>query len=56
MIYRIGEVAKRLNISKAMIYKWEKEGFIKPFKSKTMHRRFDDEHVEKTKSLLGIKA
>jgi len=55
MIYKIGEVAKMLNVSKATIYKWEQEGLIKPYKSEVRHRRFDEEHIRDMKKLLGIR-
>ena len=54
MIYKIGEVARMLNVSKSTIYKWETEGLIKPYKSPTFHRRFDEKHVREMKKLLGI--
>ena len=55
MIYKIGEIAKMLNVSKATIYKWEKSGLIKPFKSSSQHRRFNEKHVAVMRKLLGIK-
>lgn len=55
MIYKIGEVAKMLNVSKATIYKWEKRRLVRPFKSATKQRRFDENHIAEMKKILGIR-
>jgi predicted site-specific integrase-resolvase len=42
-VYNIREFAKLLGITPETLRVWEKEGKIKPFRTKGRHRRYDDE-------------
>ena len=42
-MYNIREFAKLLGITPQTLRVWEKEGKIKPFRTKGRHRRYDDE-------------
>lgn len=41
------EVAKILDVSESTVYRWEKEGTLKAFRSHKGHRLFRREDVEK---------
>ncbi len=53
LYYKIGEVAKIIQIEPYVIRYWEKEfRFLKPYKSKSSHRLYSKEQIER---LLLIK-
>ncbi|MFW0883802.1 MerR family transcriptional regulator [Candidatus Acidulodesulfobacterium sp. H_13] len=53
LYYKIGEVAKKVNIEPYVIRYWETEfSFLKPYKSKGSHRLYSKTDIEK---LLIIK-